>query len=388
MIENRLMAAGGWDVNLRPGTPSWLLDQIDDGAFFGHLIVTPSRVDPNAMSDATLRGLSRYTGVYRSRSDDGLALSGAGLAIWLGDEDDKGKQTTAAINASDSFGSWANALFGIGGTYQLGNGIVTFGTVEALAGTYRLKHPPLVTGRVLLDDLCLQADAEWKITDNVISMGSVGWLFPTTAAPTTVILRQGGSAGLGLRGLPVTSWGDQIDAEDYATGVLVPYAGDTNYAADRITPPYLRLDGDEIEIERVVDGDKIANAINAANLAARERAKTDDVRVEISPTVDVWDIGETVQPGDTIYLYEPRLGLIDTTTQVSYRGETIFPTTKRVYATKQPIRQGMGVYIRLPDATGTIVDLTDWVASEDGDCTLEVGAPRRSLLREQRRGAA
>lgn len=384
MIETRLMATGGWDLTLRSDTPQSVLDLVDDAAFFGHIIVTPTWVDPNAVTESQLRELARYVGVYRARADGGRSMSGPGLAMWLGDEDDKGDlKVTTSGSATATF----TAFWEFWESSGMLNGL-TLGDVEAIGGTWKVKAPPLVTGRTLIEKLSRQVDGEWRINpDGTIDAGTATYLFVDT--PTVVLTREGGARDLNVRGLPVTTWGDQIDAEDYATGVLVPYADDTNYAADRDdTPPYKRLDGEDMILERVVEAPNISSATQAENLAEKERAKTNDVRIEIAPSVDVYDIGEFVEPGDAIYAYDPSVNVVNLSTETIHRGQTIFPMSKRVYATVQPIRQGMGKYLRLPDASGTVVDLTRWVAAEDGDCTLEVGAARRAFLTHERRGAA
>lgn len=60
-------------------------------AYFGHVAVSVGRPDPRISGDSLLRS-ARYVGVLRkiTYSDDGPALSGAGMMYWLGDENKKG----------------------------------------------------------------------------------------------------------------------------------------------------------------------------------------------------------------------------------------------------------------------------------------------------------
>ena len=84
------MAAGEWDVQLVEDTPRRILEAIDiETAGFGQLVILPTRLDPRAHTDATLLSLARYTGIFRKQEGD-FRLSGPGLPILLGDEDNKG----------------------------------------------------------------------------------------------------------------------------------------------------------------------------------------------------------------------------------------------------------------------------------------------------------
>jgi hypothetical protein len=58
---------------------------------------------------------------------------------------------------------------------------------------------------------------------------------------------------------------------------------------------------------------------------------------------------------------------------VLYRGNTLMPRKMRVHSVQWPIASGMGVYYR--DANGAYLDLTPFVAFEDGQATTyEVGS--------------
>ena len=92
-------AAGQWSVRLGPNTPQSIIDRLVD---FGHVVVTQTPEDVRVAGDGVL-STALYTGVIRGRAKDesGTELSGAGLAIWLGDEDDKGPvlETTRTYSA-------------------------------------------------------------------------------------------------------------------------------------------------------------------------------------------------------------------------------------------------------------------------------------------------
>ena len=86
MFEERLMAAGRFDLNLRPGTPYSVRGRLTE---WGLLVVTPRRLD-GAPTAAQVLARSRFTGVVRVLDDDLHHIEGASAAILAGDEDDKG----------------------------------------------------------------------------------------------------------------------------------------------------------------------------------------------------------------------------------------------------------------------------------------------------------
>lgn len=390
MIEERLVGSGSFEFSLQTETPFQIIDVCNlETAAFAHVVVTPTRIDHRAVDVTGLLTAARYVGVYRRRSGDGLRLSGAGLSIWLGDEDDKGILTEVPVNSTKSFTDWVNAIVNVGGTYQLGNGLdVTPSSIEAIAGSYRLRHVTGVTARTLLDSVCLKAGAEWYVdTTGVVWVGTPGWLWPSTADPRVVVSRHGGSRDVNICGLHATGFDADEDVEDFSTDVHVHWVDDTEVWIESTSRPWDRFDGDDALWARAIDATEIADALNVEQIGQRELAKTDEIRRQLNLSVDAYDIGADVVPGDTIYVYDERAGYVGAT-QLPYRGEILFPVEKRVYATTWPVQQGMGVYLLVGGTSGEVTDLTDWVAFEDGDTTIEVGAPRRTLLRQRRRGEA
>jgi hypothetical protein len=388
VINQQLMAAGSWDLQLKPETPQSVLNQLTTANQFGHLIVTPTWVDPAGFTAAQLMALARYTGVYRRRSSDGLALSGAGLAIWLGDENDKGKLTQVAVNDTVTFGTWVNRILNPGGSYDLGNGLAA-PSFETGLGNFTLRSLAGVTARTLLDMLCLKANAEWRVNMQLgrVETGTLTWLYPTQTTPTVVLTRDGGSRDMNIRGLPAV-FDDDADVEDYSTGVHVHYNNDTALSVTTLTPPYKQLAGNNILMERVVTASDVTGATPAGQVGAGELAKTNAPRRQVQVSTDVYDPAADIQPGDSVWLHDPRLGYGNTANELEYRGRTIHPTKRRVYGLSWPWRQGMGAFLRLPDASGTVVDFTEWVVPEDGAASIEIGASNRSLLRARRRGEA
>ena len=393
MIEQRLMAAGSFDIPLREGTAREIVDltALDEVAF-SHVIVTPNRVDPRDVDETVLLDMARYVGVYRNRSNDGLRLAGAGLSVWMGDEDDKGVLTEVFINSTRTFEAWADAIFEVGGEFDMGNGLtVTPESVSPPVGDYKLRFEPGVTARVMLDELCVQAGAEWYVANNgVIHISDPPGLFPTWNIPTVLVSRLGGSREVAVTGLFATTFESADDVEDYASEIQVHYTDKHRRKMAELVgaPEWYRLDGDPVRYARLVSYPDVVVEAVAEKKANGELEKTGEMRRALQLAVDTYDIGSDVVPGDTIYVFDDRAGYSDLTTQLVYRGEVIFPTTRRVYATTWPVKHGMGVYLLVGGTSGEVFDLSDWVEWEDGDTTIEVGAARRNLLRQQRRGAA
>ena len=87
-------------------------------------------------------------------------------------------------------------------------------------------------------------------------------------------------------------------------------------------------------------------------------------------------------PGESIWVYDPTVGLEDTTNEVRVGGEILHPAEVDLYAITWPVVQDMGVYVVYYNQSTTdldVIDLTPYVAYEDGPTTLDVGAPHRVL---------
>ena len=81
-------APGRWQLELDLATPRQIIDNLTP---FGHIAITPGRVDVSQVGDNLLTE-ARYVGVYRGGKVAGedFALEGSGVSFWLGDEDGKG----------------------------------------------------------------------------------------------------------------------------------------------------------------------------------------------------------------------------------------------------------------------------------------------------------
>jgi hypothetical protein len=187
----------------------------------------------------------------------------------------------------------------------------------------------------------------------------------------------GGGRDLLLTGIPLTEIRQTVDLDDYTTDVILSSGGSVVGGASIGPSDYLDLQGNPVGLAANV-GAATDPGGATTDTALNILAAVDDPHRETQLRTDLFDIGATVRPGDTIYVYDPdRAGLHDLANQVRYRGQIIFPAKLRVAGLVWPVEDGMGVYFRHGD--GTILDLSEWVAWEAAGATIEIGSPPRPL---------
>ena len=367
MITERLMGAGRWEFDLDPETPRSVRSLLDpEDAGFWQLVVTDVPVDVDGLADADILGLARYSGLYRSL--DGLTLSGASLAALLEDEDGKGD-----IHGSPGVSYTSATLQDVIDDEAARVGLWA-ATAESLSG-YTSGTQILVTPLEVIEAACSALGAEWRVRpDMEVKAGTAAFLYGST--PDLIILAddEGGHELdlVGVRGMSRQS----VDVEDYAT--LLIYVTDTEtptYTVASLSPStdYTRPDGTKFKMAGMVTAsvnDGSASTLAAAELGKKKLRRGWDVSTEADITVPV---------GAPVWLWSPDDGLIDTTTQVYFRGRTLFPTESRLMGKTWPIRPGMGVYLRHKDGTAdaTYLDLSSYYVPESGATQLEVGATPR-----------
>lgn len=364
-LTERLMLPGDWSLGLLDSTPPSILDALDLGSnAFGHVIVTPTHVSTDAVSGATLLSLSRYTGILRERRSK-YELGGPGLAAWLGDEDGKGDVLESALTkAAGTFVQWVT---------DLRPDSLTAGTYTAIAGT--LNHSfNQISRREALDYVCDYFGGEWKIDPTgTLHAGPTSALFVT--APQVVVQRRSGGKDLNVTGIAGTV-DVARDMEDYTTRVLLIGSAGTGSADISPTTAFKDLNGNDVVFTRIVESTE-TGAGNENTVAQAQLNRFSDQRREITLSSDAYDLGEDVSVGDAIWVWDPEQGLMDEGNEVQYRGQTIYPLEIRVKGRTWPVRQGMGVYFRAPDAA--VTDLTNWIQWESGATTVEVGATPRTI---------
>lgn len=374
-ITERLMSLGDWSIQLDRSVPARVRDRL---AFHGHVIVTPQRVDHNRLSAASILNLARFTGVVLDRVNR-RSLSGTGLAMWMGLENNVGDVlTTAVTKTAGTFQQWMTDLVPV----TLTNGSLVG---SAPAGTLNYSAY-LVTRRSAIDYVCAAFDAEWRVKANgTVDYGVAESLFRSTPQ---VIVMPGSQGRSGLpRGLEVANLTANEDVERFSDQVYVIAQGEgpsTAIGHDAViyvpSPPPRGVTG-AFAYQTLVVSSPGTTTAQAGQLSTALLEQHRGERRGVQLSVRAFDVGRDVVPGDWIWVYDPENGLTDTANKVVYRGGQVSPVKLRALAFTWPVESGMGVYYR--DRDGKITDLTDWVVWETGtDTQIEVGASALSLSDE------
>ncbi|MEV8033887.1 hypothetical protein [Streptomyces sp. NPDC086182] len=383
-VQEVLKALGSWDLKLQPGTPRDVLDSLD---YFGHVAIVPGRLDPLQYGDNLLT-TARYVGVLRTKTigDDGrtnapqddLSVGGVGMAFWLGDEDGKGDVYENAIEpASTSFATAINMLLPA-------SGAVTAGTIYSVSGQYT-GHHQYESPRTAITYVCdtmstTSVPVSWRVNGTgTLDAGPDSNLF--TVNPTCVIMATGAGEDMALRALP-GSTDVTRDVEDYSTRVVLLAEGEgtsiATGAAD-ISPatPYKDIHGNALKLTRLVSESDTAstNATVRAQLALSQFTST---RNALTLSTSDYDVHGSFQVGDRVWVYDPDSGLVDTSTEIQFRGLRLNPLKLQVTETSWSVTNAYTVAYRT--VTGTWIDLTQYIEWEtDGTATVTVGDFARQL---------
>lgn len=381
-VNEAVQALGSWSLNLRADTPADVLDSLD---YFSHVAIVPGEYDTEQINDYLL-STARYVGVLRGRTfGDSMEISGAGMAYWLGDEDDKGDvfETPVEFLTATGFGTVITALL---------PDAVTAGTIYSVGVTYTGRHVYETPRRAITyvtDTVSTDAHpVEWRVNGNAtLDAGRVEDLYQTE--PTTIIVRKGAGSDLLLRALPGELTTEQ-DIEDYTTRVVLLAQGEgesiSTGAADASSIPsaFTDLYGNPVKLTRMVSesGTSTTNATARAQLSLN---RFSNQRRSLKLSASDYDIAQlsgigrgSFVAGDYVYVYDPDAGLIDYANEVEFRGDTLYPIKIRVTQTSWPVVDGFSVLLRRP--SGAWLDLSRWVEYEtSGRTSLTVGDFSRTL---------
>lgn len=362
-VTKRVMAPGTFEVSLtsdRLPVPFSVTDNLAlSGEAFGHVVIFPTRLDPQDYSDADLLDLSVYTGVYRVQTDR-TTLRGTHAGAWLGDAGGKGPVIEVLIAGNTTLVNWLAALTP---TTELYAGAVT-GPAGNLDWSVIHKTP-----REAIDYVCDFFGVEWQVTDDfVLNVGTVADLYGSTPAVIATPWWEGRDGE--LVAIRSTIAGD-LTVEDYNTRVwLEDNAGGP--AAASIVTPYKGPRGNLVRMTRYVTDSADIVAGTGPAVATAILGQHDQADRVISATTDTFCPMSDVQCGANLWCYDPDRGIYDLANEVHYSGTITWPTPLRVQGITMALRDGMGVCFRDGDANWT--DLSDWVAWESGSSRLELGA--------------
>lgn len=371
-ITENLQGLGGWNVQLQD-IPQDLLDKIQ---YFGHVAIHTGRVDYRVEGDAALSS-SRYTGVVRKKTGDAtsLKLAGPGMAMWLGDEDQKGAVIeTLTTFATQTFQNTIRALLPA-------SGAITEGTIYNLASTFSGSFQ-YVSPREAISYVTSTVGAVWRVNGNgTLDAGLETDLFVTI--PKTVLSRKQSGTDMDLRALLGSVKTDQ-DVEDFTTRVLLLAQGDgaAVVTADAdISPglnPYKDVHGNTLALTRLVS-ESTTDSTNADARAQLQLNRFSSTRNAITLSSNDYDIRGDIKVGDYLWVHDPDLAIVDTNNEIRFRGRIIYPMKLQLTELTTPLDTRMSVGYR--DWNGVWYNLTDYFVVESGsNSTLVVGGYNRSLV--------
>lgn len=367
------MATGTFEINLTsdalPVAHS-LTDAIrlDDYAF-GHILVFPTRLDPNDYADSALLDLSVFTGIYRLQANR-TTLRGMHASGWLGDPSDKGNLNESAVTGNTTLSNWVTALK----PSSLYAG--TYGS----PGTNLDWSVILKTPRKAIDYVVDYFGYEWQVTDDLtLNVDSVDNLYG--AGVTVIATPTYDGRDVRYDAIRCTFDVDET-VEDLVTRAIVLDTGGTQYPSDAVDV-YKDGRGNDVEQKRLVATVEDNTAGSSAGLATKEIVKWGGAVQNLRCTTDTFCPMQDVVCGSHIYVYDPDKGIYDLNREVYYAGEVLFPTKTRVMGITMQLRDGMGVVFR--DMNAVYTDLSDHIAWETGSSRLEVGTPVPTLAQAMTR---
>jgi hypothetical protein len=412
-VSERFMQLGDWEVRLIPETPLSIRQAIEK---WDSIIITPSRIPHfEAMGSTEIKEAARYRGPLLEISEDRTVLRGAGMLYYLGNANGDGPWLEQwIVTPSD----WSEHMAVMDGQYSF-SGISRQAVVDEPAakwpisgssGTDELPH----IARERLEFLADVLGCEYYLTpdEKFYSGGANSDSMFTVTTPEVILMRGESGRDIDLIGLEITDWSYTTDGWDVAGaavaatsgGSIYVYATNTTqtsnppnpkgnaYPADSSGTAVIADTGQYVRYEEMSSGTWQGDATARAQAIASTLGAvltgvgitTEDYgnhTLEVS--VNVYDPHRWMMPGDYLYAFDPINKIYDEDNGTTYHGLHIHPAKVRLFGMTWPIRAGMGVYLLNADHYGSysgdlIIDLTDYVEWEDGDCTLEVGSPRRS----------
>lgn len=367
MITEHLMRPGSGSVAFTGSLPTSVSEAIrklvDENhgadAVGASIVITPTHLDAETLSDAEIRGQALYVGPVTGRPTR-TSLECAGLSRWL----DTYLDSTVTRSAGTPT-QWLGDL--------LANGL-SAGTVTGGSNVSRTFPAHSVVRREALDAWARLAGVEYRVNpDFTVDTAAASTLF---VSPPAVIVTRKAEGLAELRGVDgsmldqaLTQLGPSIatKAVALATGSGAAIAKGTATRSVNLKTPT----GGAPALVTVLSAPSEASA--NANTVASNFLNLQGMRRQINVSSNTHILSRYVRPGDEVYVFDIAAGLYDTDNPVQFRGATVFPALVRLLSYSWPIERGMGVYVRPNAASPAYVDVTDWVAWEDGDTWWTVG---------------
>jgi hypothetical protein len=367
-------APGRWDLQLKRETPRSLIDALTP---FGHIAVTPGRIDVSQVGDNLLQQ-ARYVGVYRGGKVAGedFTLEGSGVPFWLGDEDGKGPIIESVSASAATFASTINLLL---------PDAIEAGTIYSVPGSATLNHTfQWQTAKSALNFAVNSfstpsVPVSWRVNgDCTLDAGPDSSLFNLT--PTSILVKKDAVLRTG-RGAEVKGISGSLQLEtmynDYTTKVIVLGAGEgeatiaasASLAASAVL--YTDMHGNPVSFTRLVD-DLDADGVSVAPaLAASLLSRFDSFTQGATLSSDDYDVRGDFAVGDHVAVFDPDIGFLNYSNEMYYEGVPINPVYLQVQGMTWPIEEGWTVGFRTMG--GEWIDLTDYYKPTSGQTLIDVG---------------
>lgn len=379
MITERLMANGDFSLKYTADAGNWLPDRV---VGFGTIVVTNARVNLTNVSWSTLVKNALYVGVVDTVDLKTRSIGGQGVACLLGDSERGPQISTAITKTAANLDTWLTDIIPGGAP---SNGI-TKGAVTSPATTVT-DSLQYITRRAAMEKICTAVGAEWKVVPNTstgaieVQAGTAANLFADYTSPRTIVVAGGATRDAGIRSGRAIDISNTVDVEDYVTSVTAIGRGDGGAEVQVSTGPTVFYGpfGHALDMSVVIDAPEVKRGQTAA-FAASELAKRSSLKNTTKLSTDTYNLPADVRPGDRIAIYDPDRGLYDSANSFLYAGRQYAPLFARVVGWQWPVREGMGVYYRLPQNSDVILDLSEVIEAENGPASAEIGAWSRSIL--------
>jgi len=367
IINERLMSPGSYTIPFRTDTPYGLWDTLKSvfQTGGGHIVITPEALDSRMIGDTGMLAAARYTGplLEKTMTDGTLSVAGAGMGWWLGDDQAGDVYTTKVSLSGTEFSTAITALL----PSALTAGTLT-NTTSSVTGVFHYDTP-----RDAINSACAIANGEWRANpDGTLDAGANSDLF-TITTPTVVVTRLGSGSDPNFNGVPTATLKSHENARTHTTAaalINIDSGGNVTALATAAQSP--AVTGKDIHGNTVVRT-LVYESSPSASASAFLRSELNEYRTTLQSTLSTgyWEIvGGSFNVGDAFWVWDPP-AFVDTTNQIRFRGDLVFPRKMRLLAASWPLVRGMGVAFR--DDTGTYTDLTDWIEWEAQDQSVGLG---------------
>jgi hypothetical protein len=395
MINETFMRLDDWSLRLDPDTP---LSVRRECRKYDQIVITESRIDGD-LTRTTLCQSALFRGPILKRSDQMTTLGGAGMEWFLGNAAGAGPNVQWIFVADRVWANWVSRITAdnawAGMTRPAGIDIPATKYPDSTSTDDGFDFKSVGT-RELLQRIAPRIGVEWDIKPSgaiqFVGAGSGNyWQGGSGSTPLVVVMRGLEGRDIALIGLEVVDIDREEDASRNASEVTVwdgpgflyfGYLGSAGNA-ERFT---YDVTGQRLDHRASIQNSALTSLADGDRLAAEAYAETAPAN-NYRAIVREWYPGRFLKPGDYVWAFDDACEISAATeTGILYRGEFVAADVLRCYGIRWAFREGMGCY-RLTrgdpasyETTRTeVLDITDYVLPEDGDCELIIGSPEQSI---------